>query len=282
VLFGPPDEAKRLHERLSAEGAICQELPFGRAYHTALFKPLADAFRLYFQTLDFGPGTATVYSASTCAPFPDDANGIRELAARQWEHPVRFTETVQRLYEDGYRIFLEVGPSGNLTSFVSDTLRGKDDVLAVSSNSRRKSDLGHLHQTLAQLFAAGVDFEPGRLFAHRSIAELDLISEAKAPAKPLQPLKLLNPVWKLPDEYRRPAPAAVVTASAAPATPAPMAIAPAVEPAPKPAVAADPRLDLLNAHFALMQDFLDSQARVLGIATGTPNPDSFCACRKSR
>ena len=273
VLFGPPEEAKRLHERLSAEGAICQELPFGRAYHTALFKPLADAFRLYFQTLDFGPGTATVYSASTCAPFPDDAAGIRELAARQWEHPVRFTETVQRLYEDGYRIFLEVGPSGNLTSFVGDTLRGKDDVLAVSSNSRRKSDLGHLHQTLAQLFAAGVDFEPGRLFAHRRIAELDLATEPKAPAKPLPPLKLLNPVWKLPEEYRKPAPAASAGTAPAKAAVAPIAAvavaAAAPAPAPKPAVAADPRLDLLNAHFALMQDFLDSQARVLGIATGS-------------
>src|SRR3546814_3336763 len=55
VLFGPHEEAAKLHERLRGEGAICQELPFGRAYHTALFKPLADAFRAYFQTLDFGP-----------------------------------------------------------------------------------------------------------------------------------------------------------------------------------------------------------------------------------
>src|SRR3546814_9859576 len=68
VLFGPHEEAAKLHERLRGEGAICQELPFGRAYHTALFKPLADAFRAYFQTLDFGPGTTIVYSASTCAP----------------------------------------------------------------------------------------------------------------------------------------------------------------------------------------------------------------------
>ncbi|RJF80237.1 hypothetical protein D3874_27600 [Oleomonas cavernae] len=34
-------------------------------------------------------------------------------------------------------------------------------------------------------------------------------------------------------------------------------------------VSSDPRLAALNAHFSLMQDFLDSQARVLGLATGT-------------
>src|SRR3546814_12960532 len=79
VLFGPHEEAAKLHERLRGEGAICQELPFGRAYHTALFKPFAAAFRAYFQPLAFGPGTPNVYSASTFAPFPDDAAGIRAL-----------------------------------------------------------------------------------------------------------------------------------------------------------------------------------------------------------
>ncbi|HKY90661.1 MAG TPA: type I polyketide synthase, partial [Nevskiaceae bacterium] len=56
VLFGTDAEAEALRETLSADGAICQKLPFGRAYHTPLFKPLADAFRDYFRELDFGPG----------------------------------------------------------------------------------------------------------------------------------------------------------------------------------------------------------------------------------
>ncbi len=271
VLFGPPEAAHKLHEQLSAEGAICQELPFGRAYHTALFKPLADAFRGYFKTLDLGPGTTTVYSASTCAPFPTDADGIRELAARQWEHPVRFTETILRLYEDGYRVFLEVGPSGNLTSFVGDTLRGKDDVLAVSSNSRRKPGMAHLHQTLAQLFAAGVSFDPSRLFAHRKIADLDLMGEPKPAAKLAPRMKLVNPVWQLPEEWKKPLPQAAAPVIPA-SIPAPAA-APAAVAAPMPAamhtpaISSDPRMTALNAHFSLMQDFLDSQARVLGLAS---------------
>src|SRR3546814_4831783 len=48
-----------------------------------------------------------------------------------------------------------------------------------------------------------------------------------------------------------------------PATPAPAT-------PPSTPVISDPRLDMLNAHFALMQDFLDSQARVLGLAAGVP------------
>src|SRR3546814_17069573 len=77
----------------------------------------------------------------------------------------------------------DVCSSDLLTSFVGDTLRGKDDVLALASNSRRKSGLAHLHQTLAQLFAAGVDFEQARLFAHRSIREMALIGTPTDTAK---------------------------------------------------------------------------------------------------
>src|SRR3546814_5836864 len=57
-------------------------------------------------------------------------------------------------------------------------------------------------------------------------------------------------------------------APAAAAAPTPATPAPATPPSTP--VISDPRLDMLNAHFALMQDFLDSQARVLGLAAGVP------------
>ncbi len=261
VLFGSADAAERLREQLSAQGAICQALPFGRAYHTPLFKPMADAIRDYFAALDFGPGRVPLYSARSCAPFPEDAAAIRELTAQQWEHPVRFTETIERLYEDGYRVFLEVGPSGNLSAFVTDILRGRPDTLAIASNLRRRGDLNQLHQALAQLFATGVSFDPRRLYADRAITRFDLLAPARAAAKRPARAALRMPQLTLPAHWRRPlpTPATVVQAAAADATP--LRADPAVAP-----MAGDPRLQALQQHFALMQDFLDSQARVLGLA----------------
>ncbi|MGQ0620034.1 MAG: beta-ketoacyl synthase N-terminal-like domain-containing protein [Panacagrimonas sp.] len=279
VLFGPPEDASRLREMLSAEGAICQELPFGRAYHTPLFKPLADAFRDYFKTLDFGPGRVPLYSARSCGPFPAEPDAIRELTAQQWENPVRFTETLARMYADGFRVFLEVGPSGNLTSFVSDTLRAHDDVIAVSANSRRKPGLAHLHQTLGQLFAAGVPFQPARLYAHRQIAEFDLLADPR-PAKKGKPRQALTmPVVTLPEKWKQKLPGgggapvsqtAVSALSPTSVGSVPAATSPAATVVlSTPASQEDPRLTTLQAHFSLMQEFLESQARVLGLATGT-------------
>lgn len=253
VLFGPNELAAQWRERLAAEGAICQELPFGRAYHTPLFKPLADAFRDYFKTLEFGPGTVPLYSARHAGLFPDEPDAIRELAAQQWENPVRFTETVERLHADGFRIFLEVGPSANLTAFVSDTLRGKAEVLALSTNSRRKPDLSHLQQTLAQLFVAGVRFDAARLYAHRRIAGLDLLEQPRAAVKARPRLSLGMPSVRLPERWKQRVPA--------PSAPVPDATVPVPAPA-----ADDPRQQALRAHFDLMQAFLSSQARVLEMA----------------
>jgi len=304
VLFGSASEARALKEKLTAEGAVCAELPFDRPYHTPLFKPVANAYREHFATLDFGPGKAQLYSACSAAPFPDDPDAIRELAVAQWENPVRFVATVERLYADGVRVFVEVGPSGNLTSFVSDILRDKRDVIAVAVNSRRRPGLQQFHHMLAQLHAAGVAWQPERLYAHREIADVDLAALPRLPARPKLKLKLAMPSMRVPPDWKpkhaaAPAAARSETPGAAPdpvgkVVPLPRSAAPTAVQAPAaegtsaptvtvgtgsggasvPTVAAhaapaeDPRLQALKAHFALMQEFLDSQARVLAGLSG--------------
>ncbi len=279
VLFGTPEAAEELRERCAAEGAICQALPFGRAYHTPLFKPLADAFRDYFRALDFGPGRTTLYSARSAAPFPDEPDAIRELAAQQWENPVRFTATVERLYADGYRVFLEVGPGGNLSAFVADTLRDRADVLAISSDNRRRGSLAQLNSALAQLFVAGVSFDPRRLYAHRDIAAFDLLAPPRPAKKAVAKTSLQMPLVKLPEHWKRPLPSsprplgeglgertAEGTALFTRVPGSSNALSPT--PLPEGERNNDARMAMLQSHFSLMQAFLDSQARVLGLATG--------------
>ncbi len=284
VLFGAPGDANALRQKLSAEGAICAELPFGRAYHTPMFKPIADWYRERSKTVEPGTPRATLYSACSVGPFPKDADGMRELAAKQWEAPVRFTETVERLYADGVRVFIEVGPSGNLTSFVSDTLRDKDDIVAVASNSRRKSGVQQIHNMLAQVFSVGLGFNPAALYSHREIETIDLAAAPRDSAsRPAMKLNTriralhLPPDWAPLHRTFQPAAAEAARDGAKPQTAIELeshanvvridrAIARKTEAAPE-----DPRMAFLRTHFGLMQEFLDSQARVL---TGLTTPIS--------
>lgn len=257
VLFGPAEAARAAQERLTADGAVCMALPFGRAYHTAAFAPMAEAILAYYSSIEIAAPLehAELYSACSTTQFPRDPAGICVLTARQWESPVRFMRTVQRMYDDGYRVFVEIGPSGNLTSFVADILRDKPDLLALASNNRRKSGVGQLHATLAALFAAGLPFDPARLYAHREVETFDLLAAPRKPGRAMQSLSLRMPTVHLPERFERPLPQAAAPLGASSA------------PAPAPAAGSDdPRLAALKTHFALMQDFLDSQARVMGLA----------------
>lgn len=262
VVFGQPDVVSQAHKQLSEAGGICAELPFGRAYHTAAFEPVSRAFRAFYQELPIAAPRTPVISCASMQPFPDEPDAIRDLACSQWARPVRFRETVRQMYADGYRIFVEVGPSANLTSFVTDELKREPGVLALASNSRRQGAMKALHGTLAALFAAGVPLNLASLYAGRSDAQ-----EA-APVKPgTRPLSLSMPLISLKDVPPLPqaaAPAQEQQASAAPETPAATSAAQApASPTTGEAAPSDPRQQALQSHFALMQEFLQSQQRVL-------------------
>lgn len=276
VIFGQPDDVADAHEQLAAAGAICSELPFGRAYHTARFQPVADAFREFYATIDFGPGTVPQYSCATVDTFPEDGDAIRDLACAQWAQPVRFRETLDKLYDDGFRVFVEVGPSANLTSFVTDTLRDRGDVVAISTNSRRQPDVKQLHGALAQLFALGVGMDPAMLYADRDVPAVDPW-QPPGEDKPSPRLKLEIPVLQPGNDWSAPALPEAAPSAATGDLPAVPESQSKPEPEPAPEQAPEPRdarTAAVQSHFALMQEFLDSQARVLGLAGGQAPPQS--------
>lgn len=302
VYFGDAEDVTAAHERLTAAGGICAELPFGRAYHTPHFEPVAQAFRRFYASVDMQPGEAELYSCSTVAPFPTEPDAIRDTACGQWARPVRFVETVERLYADGVRVFVEVGPSANLSSFVGDILRGREDVVSIATNSRRQSDVKHFHSAMAQLWAVGCPMAPSALFEHRELPEVTL--EVPEPSRrPVMHLNLHLPAMRftpelLPAPPRVEAPAAPIqapgaetkdqavaqpappapepartAAASAPPSPAEQPSAPMPAPAPTPTpghapAASDPRAAWVQNHFALMQSFLANQQRVWAAASG--------------
>ncbi|MHA7833598.1 MAG: beta-ketoacyl synthase N-terminal-like domain-containing protein [Algiphilus sp.] len=207
VYFGDAEAVAAAHEALTAAGGICSELPFGRAYHTPFFAPVAEAFRRYYATVDMQQGDATLYSCSTAAPFPSTPDAMRDVACGQWAQPVRFQETIERLYADGVRVFVEVGPSANLSAFVGDILRGHEDVVSIATNSRRQPAVKQFHSAMAQLWAVGCPMRPTQLFAHRELPETSL-AIPEADARRVLHLNLQLPALRF-DQDLLPPPAAI-------------------------------------------------------------------------
>ena len=176
VLVGEEAARAGLTAAMKADGLIFESLPFDRAYHTPMFQPYSQLFQDFYTQLPLAAPSVTTWSCVTAAPFGDGADDIRTLAIANWVSRVRFRETIQAMYDDGVRIFVEVGARGNLTSFVGDTLRGQPH-LAVPANIQQRSGILQLNHLVALLCAQGVPVDLNALYERRHPNSVDLSSE---------------------------------------------------------------------------------------------------------
>ena len=172
VLVGEADAAARAREIALGAGLMCEVLPYDRAVHTPLFAPFAEDLRATFAGLPVRAARTPLWSCTTAARYPDDPEAIRELLVEHWTRPVRFRETIEALHDDGARVFVEVGPRGNMTSFMQDILRGRP-ACAVAADVPRRSGTTQLNHLAASLAVHGVELDLGYLFARRRAEQVD-------------------------------------------------------------------------------------------------------------
>jgi len=260
VLYGSPDGIAAVQKTLAEEGGICLSLPFDRGYHTPDFSDASVAFLRYYRNVKLGAPKVPLYSCASAGLFPSDPAAVRKLAAAQWSRKVRFRETVLKMHDDGVRLFVEVGPSSNLTAFVSDILIDREFV-ALPTNVRRKGGVEQFLSALAQLYVAGRGPALERLFAGRKISAIEL------DGKPASPLGVVldntMPMVRLDDAEREQIRhlAAGTNAEAAPVGPSAAALE---SPMATTAVDRDDgRVRVMAEYFDVMRGFLEQQGALV-------------------
>ncbi|MYW03251.1 type I polyketide synthase, partial [Streptomyces sp. SID3343] len=161
VVCGPPEAVGAVLEGLRREGVLGGELPFRSGFHTPMWEPYLGQARDAFAHLPLRVPRIPVWSATSVAPFPEDADAVRALTVRHLLEPVRFRELVDRLYASGVRVFVQAG-AGSLVGFVQDTLRGRD-ALAVAANSTLRPGLDQFRRAGAALWVEGAAIDPALL-----------------------------------------------------------------------------------------------------------------------
>ncbi|MFC5724499.1 beta-ketoacyl synthase N-terminal-like domain-containing protein [Streptomyces gamaensis] len=161
VVCGPADLVDALAGRMRDEGVLGRVLPFTSGFHTPMLAPHLGPVRETVSRMTVRPGRIPVWSATTAAPFPDDAAGIREMFLRHLLEPVRFRELTEALYAAGFRAFVQAG-TGQLPALVGDTL-GRRAHVAVTANSPQRAGLAQLDRVVAALWSAGAEPDFGAL-----------------------------------------------------------------------------------------------------------------------
>ena len=119
VISGTQQGVTRACEALKAAGAKrALVLPVGGAFHSSLMKPAQEKLARAIAQTKFQPGICPIYQNFQAAPAVAP-EVIQENLIQQLTSPVRWTQTIQRMIQDGAQRFIACGPGQVLQGLVN-------------------------------------------------------------------------------------------------------------------------------------------------------------------
>lgn len=130
VISGSLSGVAAASEQLQAAGAMkVVPLVVGGAFHSPLMQPAQDKLAAAIEATNFETPRCPIYQNVDAQAHTDPAI-IKENLVKQLTAPVRWTQTVQQMAQDGYTEFIEAGGKG---SVLRGLIRRIDRQLASSS-----------------------------------------------------------------------------------------------------------------------------------------------------
>lgn len=118
VISGSIDGITEACEKLKAAGAKrALVLPVGGAFHSPLMEPARIELEAAINSTEFNTPVCPVYQNVTASAVSDPA-AIRKNLIAQLTAPVKWTQSVQNMVQDGASQFVEVGPGKVLQGLV--------------------------------------------------------------------------------------------------------------------------------------------------------------------
>lgn len=165
--------AKNIEEALAQESISFRRLPtVTKPFHTPKMAPYKQRFTEFYESAVSCEPSIPVYSCKTADRISGSLQEIVNTAAEQWLSPLSISKTIEKLYDDGYRVFVELGARGVLTTCVAATLRHKPH-LALAANRGHRPDMLQFHHTLAALVSHGAEIDLSQLHRGRNSVKLD-------------------------------------------------------------------------------------------------------------
>ena len=122
VISGTVEAVQEACLRLKEAGAKrAMQLPVGGAFHSPLMEPARHALERAIDQTAFNVPRCPVYQNVNALPTQDPET-IRQNLKTQLTAPVRWTQTVRRMVQDGAASFVELGPGKTLQGLVAKTV----------------------------------------------------------------------------------------------------------------------------------------------------------------
>ena len=124
VISGYEEAVEKGIELAKSNGArMAMLLPVSGAFHSSLMQPALDGLKEQLENLNISAPSCPVYSNYTAQPTVE-VEEIRSNLLNQLLNPVKWTQTLLNMYNNGATSYIEVGPGKVLQGLVRRTLKG--------------------------------------------------------------------------------------------------------------------------------------------------------------
>ena len=182
VFAGTTAAIKKLGELLKTSRISFRPLEVACAFHSPLVAKSSELYQEVLKGVSFNQLSLPVWSNTTATLYPEQADAVKERLCSHLVQPVKFADQIMQMYEDGARVFIEVGP-GKVLSTLTKACLGKDELL-LHTEDQGTHKMSHLLCTIASYLASGRTIKLARLFEGRDCVLLDLDDTAKYKKSP--------------------------------------------------------------------------------------------------
>lgn len=173
VISGEKSAVQEIVNQFESDGTKVKVLKVSNAFHSPLVEPVLPEFERAARQIRYVPPQCALFSSMRLETIGED----NLLDANYWcwnlRNTVRFSDAMGKLYEQGYRVFLEIGPSPILVRMGSQCVPiGKGSWLPSLREDR--DDWQQLLETLGQLYVGGVDVNWNEFYRERRAHKVSL------------------------------------------------------------------------------------------------------------
>ena len=145
IVIGGESEAVELASELLKESGARRVIPLkvSGPFHTSLLNQASIKLKNEFENIHFNtPKIKTITNVT--ADFIENGDEIKNLLINQVKSSVRWSETIERMLDEGIDTFIEIGPLKTLSSFVREISKEKKVAVKIFN----VEDLKSLNKTL--------------------------------------------------------------------------------------------------------------------------------------
>ena len=143
VIAGSSDAVEAASEAFKSRGITVYPLPVSHAFHSSIVAPASGPLKKVLQRLQVKAPRRPITTNVTSGWYPT-GEGAAEMAidnlAKQVAAPVEWTAQMERMYEDGARIFVECGPKRALTGFTVAILKKRPHRALYANHPKTRRD----------------------------------------------------------------------------------------------------------------------------------------------